>query len=373
MGKRLTSREPAVDPTALKRQIADLQAANAELAEVYRTTPVGLCHMDIGLRYRYINEWLACINGLPVDEHIGRDIRDILPQVAEAVLPEILPVLETREPIVNTTRHVETAAQPGIKRLYQCSYFATKSPDGTITGVNCVVADITDVFAGYMRDISKHEATKDLRTRFVGQVFTAQEQERRRIAVDLHDGVCQMLTAAKLRVESIISEPGAEDLSMVSEILRKSIDDIRAISHNLHPTILDDLGIVAAIKKACRELNEASSCQVDFESEALPNVLPRDMQNHLFRLVQEALQNAVKHSHCDRIVVNLRCEDSVLEVRIRDDGVGFTPEDQSAVSSGSGITNMRERARVLGAELTINSAPSGGTEVCLRVPWPEVA
>ena len=372
MGKRPTSPEPAVDPTALKRQIADLQAANAELAEVYRTAPVGLCRQDRDLRYVYVNESLARINGLSVEEHIGQDIRKILPQVAEGVSAELLLVLETGEPIINSVRHVETAAHPGVKRLYQYSLFPSKSSDGTIAGVDGVVADITDVFAGYLRNISEHEATEDLRSRFVEQVFTAQDQERRRIAVDLHDGVCQMLTAARLRVESIAFEPGAEDLSMVSEILRQSIDDIRAISHNLHPTILDDLGIVAAIKKACRELAEAGSCQVDFEGEAVPNALSGDMQNHLFRLVQEALQNAAKHSDCDRIAVTMRREDSILEIRIKDDGVGFTPEDRSAASTGSGIANMRERARVLGAQLTINSTPNG-TQICVRVPWPEVA
>jgi signal transduction histidine kinase len=93
------------------------------------------------------------------------------------------------------------------------------------------------------------------------------------------------------------------------------------------------------------------------------------MQNHLFRLVQEALQNAAKHSNCERIVVALRYGDSVLKLRIKDDGIGFTPEDRSTASTGSGIMNMKERTRFLGAELTIDSVPGGGTEVCVRVPW----
>ena len=242
--------------------------------------------------------------------------------------------------------------------------------DGTVMGVDSVVADITEVFAGYLRDISKHEETEDLRSRFVERVFTAQAQERRRIAVDLHDGVCQMLSAARLRIESSASDSNAEDLSIVSKILQQSIEDIRAISQNLHPTILDDLGIVAAINNACHNLAESGSCQVDFENDDFPDSLPEDMQNHLFRLVQEALQNAAKHSNCERIAVTLKYEDSVLELRIKDDGVGFDPEDHSAESTGSGIMNMNERARFLGAEFSIDSAPNSGTQVCVRVPWP---
>ena len=357
----------------LRQKIARLKSSNAALEQVYRAAPVGLCRHDGDLKYSYINEWLARINGLSVEEHIGRDIREILPQVAKGVLAELLRVLETGEPVIDSVRHVETAAHPGVKRLYQYSLFPCKSSDGTVVGVDCVVADITDVFAGYMRDISKHEATEDLRSRFVEQVFTAQERERRRIAVDLHDGVCQMLAAARLRIESIASDPKAEELTVLSGILQQSIEDIRAISHNLHPTVLYDLGIAAAIKNACHDLAESGSCQVDFESDRVPDSLPKDMQNHLFRLVQEALQNAAKHSGCDRIVVTLTYEDSVLEVRVKDNGSGFTAEDHSATSTGSGIMNMRERARCLGAEITIDSAAGRGTEIFVRAPWPRGA
>jgi PAS domain S-box-containing protein len=343
---------------------------SAELAEVYRVAPVGLGRQDTDFKYRYINEWLARINGLSVEQHIGNDMRVILPQVAAGVELQMLRVLETGEPVVNSTRSVETAAHLGVKRLYQYSLFPVKSSDGTVIGVDSVVADITEVFAGYARDISKHEATEDLRSRFVERVFTAQAHERRRIAVDLHDGVCQMLSAARLRIESSASDSNAEDLSIVSKILQQSIEDIRAISQNLHPTILDDLGVVAAINNSCQDLAESGSVQVDFENDDFPDSLPEDMQNHLFRLVQEALQNAARHSNCERIAVSLKYENSVLELRIKDDGVGFDPEDQFAESTGSGIMNMKERTRFLGAELSIDSSPRSGTQVRVRVPWP---
>jgi len=371
MGTRRANPQLADDSEALRRQIAKLQARYDELVAIYRSAPVGLCRQDTELRYLYINEWLARINGLPVEDHIGEDMREILPQVAAGVLHQMRPVFETGEPAINITNHVETAAHPGVRRLYQYSFFPVKSADGSVVAVDCVVADITDVFEGYVRDISRHEATEDLRSRFVQQVVTAQDRERRRIADDLHDGVCQMISAARLRLESIVSDGDAKDLSVVSEILRQSIDDIRAISHNLHSPVLDDLGIVAAIRKVCQELTDAGSCRVEFECDADSAVLPRDMQNHLFRLVQEALQNAARHSGGDRIVVTVTCSESALEVRIEDNGVGFSAKDHWAASTGSGIMNMKERARFLEAELTIQSAPSGGTHICVRVPRPE--
>jgi PAS domain-containing protein len=116
-------KQPTMDPTALLREIAELRAANAGLAEAYRTAPVGLCRQDKGMKYIYINECLARINGLPMQDHIGKDMREILPPVAAGVEAEMLQVLETGEPVVNSTRNMETAAHPGVKRLYQYSLF----------------------------------------------------------------------------------------------------------------------------------------------------------------------------------------------------------------------------------------------------------
>jgi len=362
------SRQPTDDPVALRRELIDLQAAFDDISNVYRQAPVGLCRQDRNFKYLYINEWLARINGPSVEQHLGHDMRTLLPPVTTAVAAQMTQVLENGDPIVNRTTHLKTAAHPETKRLYQYSLFPVKDAEGTVVGVDSVVYDITDVFAGFLRDISRRETTEDLRSRFLEQVFIAQERQRRRIALDLHDGVCQLLTAASLRIESI--EPGHDvnDLAAVKTILRQSIEDIRAISRNLHPAILDDLGIVAAVSNACHDFREAGSCRVDFSETRFPARLPADMQVHLFRIVQEALQNASRHSGSEHIAVTLAYTDEILDVRVEDDGRGFDPKDPSR-SGGSGVIYMMERARFLGGQLEIDSAVGCGTKVRLRVPW----
>jgi PAS domain S-box-containing protein len=362
------SKPPTDDPVALRRKLADLQATLDGARKIYRQAPVGLSRQDREFRYVDINEYLARINGLSVEQHLGQDMREILPQVSTVVESQMSQVFESGEPVLASTSNMETAAHPGSKRLYQYSLIPVKDANGKVRWLDSVVADITDVFAGYLRDFSRRETTEDLRSRFVERVFNAQEEQRKRIAFDLHDGVCQMLSAASLRIESVEPGSGVEDLAAVKTILRQSIDDIRGISRNLHPVILDDLGIVAAVSNVSHDFGESGPSRVDFNDSGFPDRLPADMQVHLFRIVQEALQNASKHSGAERITVTLAYTDETLHVRVEDDGAGFDPEVHSDLTS-SGIMHMTERARFLGGQLIIDSAVGRGTKISLRVPW----
>jgi len=118
------------------------QAVEAE--RVYATAPVGLCYLDTELRYLYINEWLASINGLSVEAHLGKTIDKVLKDVATGVVPQLRHVLQTGEPIIDGTVEAETPAHPGESRHYMHNYYPDKNKDGTVVGVNCVVQDITE-------------------------------------------------------------------------------------------------------------------------------------------------------------------------------------------------------------------------------------
>ncbi len=120
-----------------------LQTQPPDLNRFYKDVPVGLCSLDLDLRYIHINEWLAAINGIPVQEHLGRTIGDVLPDVAAVVEPLLRQVIETGEPIHDGIVEVETPARPRIKRILQHNYMPVKSDDDTIIGVTCVVQDIT--------------------------------------------------------------------------------------------------------------------------------------------------------------------------------------------------------------------------------------
>jgi len=115
-----------------------------EMRHLYAIAPVGLCYFDTGLRFIYINEWLAHINGLEVDAHLGKTVSEVLHDVAIGVVPQLRHVLETGEPIIDGEVEAETPAHPGESRHYLHNYYPDKGEDGTVVGVSCVVQDITD-------------------------------------------------------------------------------------------------------------------------------------------------------------------------------------------------------------------------------------
>ena len=116
----------------------------SEVERLYAIAPVGLCYFDTDLRFLYINEWLARINGLPVDAHLGKPIDEVIEDVAVSVVPQLRQVLETGEPIVGGKVEAETPAHPGESRQYMHNYYPDRSDDGTVVGVSCVVHDITE-------------------------------------------------------------------------------------------------------------------------------------------------------------------------------------------------------------------------------------
>ena len=132
------------------------------LEKLYRHAPVGLCYFDTGLRYVYINEWLATINGLTIQQHLGQRIGDLLPDVAAGVEPQLRRVIETGEPIIRGTAHVETPAHPGSRRHYEHNYYPAKSDDGTVVGLSCVIQDVTERTDAEIRLYADLAATKAL-------------------------------------------------------------------------------------------------------------------------------------------------------------------------------------------------------------------
>ena len=128
----------------LKAQITDLQTRESELTYIMRVAPVGLCHLDTDLRYVYINDWLADINGLPAEEHVGRSISELFPELASAIEPQFRHVINTGLPIIKGRAVVETSAKAGVRRIFEHTYIPKKSTDGIVLGISCFVEDVTE-------------------------------------------------------------------------------------------------------------------------------------------------------------------------------------------------------------------------------------
>jgi signal transduction histidine kinase len=208
------------------------------------------------------------------------------------------------------------------------------------------------------------------------QLIQAQEGERRRIAVELHDSVGQSLSAIKYTLERAIimmqrPELGSPEgvLTLAVQRIHETADGIRAISMNLRPQMLDNLGAASATSWFCRDFAEVyPTLNVCSEISAENAEIPKRISTHLFRCVQELLNNAAKHAQAKAVWIELKREGTVLSLEVRDDGVGMTDDAQDpARLHGSGIRNIRERAEMTGGQFSLSSAPGYGTTA--RIEW----
>ena len=208
-------------------------------------------------------------------------------------------------------------------------------------------------------------------------VLRVQEDERRRFARELHDGIGQNLTALKHRLQALHAQVGSGEaavrLAEALALCADTLEDTRSLSRLLRPQILDDLGLVAALRWLARSSREAGAFQVEFECDcdALPDGVDGDVATFVFRIAQEGFANIVRHARAGQAWLRLRCTDMALQMMLVDDGVGFEPEAAQAAAStsrGSGLAGMRERAEMFGAQLRWTSAPGEGTQLRLRVP-----
>jgi len=209
----------------------------------------------------------------------------------------------------------------------------------------------------------------DERMRSGKLVLRAQEEERRRVARDLHDEVNQALTAILLRLEALSHDTPPELTAEVTELKRlasQAMDELLNLARQLRPTALDDHGLLPAIEAHVRSFGERAGIDACFEASGDASELDEEKQTVIYRVAQEALTNAGRHAQADHVEVSLAVAEHAAELRVRDDGVGFDPV--SARAGGLGLEGMAERARLVGGELDLRSSPGSGTELTLRVP-----
>jgi len=208
------------------------------------------------------------------------------------------------------------------------------------------------------------------RYRRMRSIFDGEEMERQRLSRELHDGIGQSLIAIKLRLENILYEDEREIRNSIRELRNyfdQVIDEVRRISNNLMPSVLELFSLPIAFHNLFRETGEHSGLKIHFESRGNFDDLDKTFKTYIYRLMQEALHNIVKHAAAHEVVVSLFRTDDLLTLAIRDDGKGFSPE-KVGMEGGNGIHNMRERAALLKGRIDIRSAPLKGTTITLNIP-----
>ena len=291
---------------------------------------------------------------VPPDQFLGKTVREIMPpDLAESVMVALERTCATGEPVV-----VEYELSIGEAQYYEARLVPT-GPDQVLS----IVRDVTDARRA-------HELNRAL----AGRLIVSQEEERQRIARELHDDLSQKIAVLNIDVDRLAHQLHTSEhrtwLRKISAQVTDIAGHLHDLSYELHPARLQTLGLVESLRVLCSEFSEQRQLTVAFavNDGELPLVIDPAVSLCLYRIAQEALHNVARHSRAGRASVQLLYEAGDLCLHIADTGVGFEPH--SSRHTGLGLVSMRERVGVLNGKLTIHTAPGRGTQVLARIPLP---
>ena len=325
----------------------------------------GLCLLDRQGRVLQCNRAMARIYGQAPEEIIGRPCYRVFHGASERV--EGCPFARMLE-----TRHRQSLMLPVEERIFMVVVDPVLDESGELLGGIHIMTDITK---RRRAENALRQSEAELRL-LSARLLAAQEEERKRIARELHDGLGQSLSAIKFSLEAALAGDdgalaSAALLQPLIPMIQGTIDEVRRIGRNLHPSILDDLGILPTITWLCREFEGVyASMQIRTRIDVTEEEIPAALKTPIYRILQEGLHNVTKHSQATRIELGLCVERTTLELRLKDNGRGFRPDEVLAgkrTDRGLGLSSMKERAQLSGGAFSVISAPRRGT--VLRATW----
>jgi len=376
--------ELRVHQIELELQCQELQRAQAEVEEsrdryrdLYEAIPIGYITIDSRGRIYDLNPAGAALLGVEKEQR----------------WPDSLFLFFCNEDVENANgfcRKVLAEQEPG------CCEFKMKRTDDSqfIASLQAATVQVVEGKGERLRiaftDITRQtEAEETLRQHQVEleanrielqdlmeKLFTAQEEERRRIACDLHDDHCQRLTALILEVSFLANQLKRTVPSLVSrmesmkEKLNEILDDFRHLTHELHPRHLETVSLASSMRCYIKEFSDYSGLRINFQEEGVPTHLPMPMTICLYRLLQECLGNIRKHAHATSVTAKLSRNQNEIVLSVADDGTGFNAGMLEGHKKGLGLTSMQERVRPLRGRISIDSGLGRGTTVTVRVPLP---
>ena len=286
----------------------------------------------------------------PPEMFLGKTIKEIMPgPLADTFLDALEQARSSDEPVI-----VNYELGLDERRHYEA---------------RLVPADNSRVLS-VVRDVTESKRAAELNRALAGRIIVSQEQERQRIARELHDDMSQKIGLLNLEIDQIADEVLADAhrarLEQVSSQIGELAGDLSNLSHRLHPSRLQTLGLIESVRLLCSEMSQRRQVNVEFRASELPGAVDPRVSLCLYRIAQEALHNVTKHSQARNASVALTREGSEVCLQIADSGVGF---DAFALDhAGLGLISMRERVGMLKGDLVINATPGGGTRISVRVP-----
>jgi signal transduction histidine kinase len=349
----------------------DLLAAVAQRLPTYSAWP-SLC-----LNY-------GCVGGAYEDWPKERSwTAELAARVLSGERPENIPVVNASNLQVRVDWralrrwHIPESALPaGSQVLYREPTLWERVRKYAIAGIAVIAVQFLSIFGLLRQRARKRKAEAALREsekRFRGRLLEAQEEERRRIARELHDDICQKLALLSTElVQANRSANGSTEatkgtLEEIQQHCSEIASDVQSLSHQLHNSKLEYLGIVTAIRGLCSELRKQCDVSIEFKDENVPMRLPENISLCLFRVAQEALHNAVKYSGTRQFQVEMRAGKNEVELIVTDAGAGFDIEE-ALTNRGLGLVSMQERVHLVHGRFAVESRPGSGTKIVAAVP-----
>ncbi|HMK22593.1 MAG TPA: PAS domain S-box protein [Terriglobales bacterium] len=338
----------------LQEQTALLQSREELLKIFVKNVPAGVAMLDRDMRYLQVSDRWCSDYRVESSQVIGRSHYEMFPD-----LPERWKEMHRLALKGETLRAEEDRwdRQGGPTTWLRWEIRPWRTPGGVVGGLL--------IFA---EDITHRKQMEEALSGMSRKLIESQEQERARIGRELHDDINQRLAMLAVELEQLQDNP-SEVQSRIQELRSRTAeisDDVQALSHELHSSKLEYLGVVAGMKSWCREFGERHKMQIGFRSQVLAP-LPFDIGLSLFRVLQEALHNAAKHSRVKRVEVQLAEYSDEIHLIVRDSGAGFDVE-AARQGTGLGLTSMQERVRLMNGTTTVESKPMQGTTIHARIP-----
>jgi PAS domain S-box-containing protein len=347
------------------RDISDskrAQEAQSRLAAIVESSEDAIIAKDLDGTIINWNRAAERIFGYSAEEAIGQHIALVVPPDRLDEEADILASLRRGERI----DHFETVRKRKDGTLLDISVTISpvRDPQGRVIGASKVARDITE---------RKRLALLLQEAELSGRLLQFQDEEKRRIARELHDGVGQLLAALSMNTSAIssavsmLSPEVAQKIEEGRSLIDQSLSEIRTISHLLHPPLLDEVGLISALNEYVNGFGERSNIRVILDLPSDLERLPRDVELSIFRIVQECLTNVHRHSGSRTAMVHLSHKPGEIQLEVSDQGRGINPEIQAKFlagkSSGVGLRGMRERLRQLGGGIEIQSSGKGASVI----------
>jgi len=348
----------------LRKTVHDMKLVRRNYEELFTNASDAIWIHDLDGNITLANKASEKLTSYSLSELIGMNIREFLNPEALTLARQVKDRLLRGEAMEQRyeQRLIKKDGSEAIMQLATRVIFGDGKPKS---------------FQNMARDVTEERKLRDNLHFYLSQVLQAQEEERKRLARELHDDTTQQILLLTHGIDNIASQSDnslsgelRNELDQLYELSKQIYQGIKRYAQALRPGILDDLGLVPAIKWLAQEVNNVAGIEVQVRIDAIPSLAP-ETQLVLFRIVQEALNNVQRHSGASEASITVDCQETEIRVTITDNGEGFNPPHQLSdfASQGKlGLTGMAERIRLVGGEIEVSSQIGKGTKIVVKAP-----